>query len=332
MRYFVTGGTGFIGSRLVKQLLDARHEVVAIVRDPAKAVALRVQGVDLWAGDVTDRESMRGPMKGVDGVFHLAGWYKVGVRDKSQAYSVNVDGTRNVLTLMKELEIPRGVYTSTLAVFSDTHGRLADETYRFSGEHLSVYDRTKSIAHYQVAEPMVRSGLPLVIVQPGLVYGPGDTSAVGETLVKFFHHRLPMLPAGTEFTWAHVDDVARAHVLAMEKGRPGETYIIAGPRHTIIEAMEIVSKLSGRPAPRIHVPPVVMKAFAGTMGVLERVLPVSGEFSEEYLRINAGVTYIGDNAKARRELGYNPRPLAEGMKETLKSEMSLLGLRQIPEV
>jgi nucleoside-diphosphate-sugar epimerase len=318
MKYFVTGGTGFIGSRLVRQLVESRHEVVAVVREPAKAAALRSLGVDVWAGDVTDRESMRGPMTGVDGVFHVAGWYKVGVRDKSAAYSVNVDGTRNVLGLMKELGIPKGVYTSTLSVFSDTHGTLVNESYRFSGEHLSVYDRTKSIAHYHVAEPMVRNGLPLVIVQPGLVYGPGDTGSVHDTMVKFFRNRLPMLPAGTEFTWAHVDDVARAHVLAMEKGKPGETYIIAGPRHTIIEAMEIIARLSGKPAPRIHVSPRVMRAFAGTMGIVERVIPVPGEYSGEYLRINAGVTYLGDNAKARRELGYNPRSLAEGMAETLK--------------
>jgi nucleoside-diphosphate-sugar epimerase len=330
MRYFVTGGTGFIGSRVVKQLIDAGHAVVAIARNPGKAVELRSMGVDLWAGDITDRESMRVPMTGVDGVFHVAGWYKVGVRDKSLAYSVNVDGTRNVLGLMKELRIRKGVYTSTLAVFSDTHGRLADESYRFSGEHLSVYDRTKSIAHYHVAEPMIREGLPLVIVQPGLVYGPGDTSNLRETLLKFLRHRLQTLPAGTEFCWAHVDDVARAHILAMEKGKPGETYIIAGPRHTIIDAMQIVSQISGMAAPRIHVPPRVMKAFAGTMGILEKLIPVPGEMSQEYLRTNAGVTYLGDNTKAQRELGYNPRPLADGMAETLRTDRSLLGLLHPP--
>jgi nucleoside-diphosphate-sugar epimerase len=115
----------------------------------------------------------------------------------------------------------------------------------------------------------------------------------------------------------------------MEKGTPGQTYIIAGPRHSIIEAMEMVSQISGMPAPRIHVSPRVMKAMAGTMGVLEKVVPVPGQFTEEFLRVNAGVTYIGDNAKARRELGYSPRPLTEGLTETLRSEMSLLGLRRV---
>jgi nucleoside-diphosphate-sugar epimerase len=325
MKYFVTGATGFIGSRLVDQLLEAGHQVVAIVRNPGKAGRLKSRGVDVFAGDITDRESMREPMTGTDGVFHVAAWYKVGARDRTQAYSVNVDGTRNVLGLMKELGIRKGVYTSTLAVFSDTHGTLADESYRFSGEHLSVYDRTKSIAHYQVAEPMVRLGLPLVIVQPGLVYGPGDTSGLRETLVRFFNHRLPALPEGTEFSWAHVDDVARGHILAMERGKPGETYIIAGPRHSMIEAIEIIARISGLHAPRFHVPPRVMKAFAGTMGVVEKVIPLPGEFTEEFLRINAGVTYIGDNTKAKRELGYNPRPLAEGMTETLRADKIPMG-------
>src|SRR5579884_4023999 len=124
-------------------------------------------------------------MAGADGVFHIAGWYKIGTRDKSEGERINVLGTRNVLEVMRELGIPKGVYTSTLAVFSDTRGRLVDETYQYTGKHLSEYDRTKWVAHYEVAEPMIARGLPLVIVQPGLVYGPGDTSGVRTTFVQY---------------------------------------------------------------------------------------------------------------------------------------------------
>jgi nucleoside-diphosphate-sugar epimerase len=99
--------------------------------------------VTLARGDVTDRESMRAPMQGADGLFHVAGWYRIGARDKAEGRRVNVLGTRNVLELMLELRIPKGVYTSTLAVNSDTHGLLADESYRYSGRHLSEYDRPK---------------------------------------------------------------------------------------------------------------------------------------------------------------------------------------------
>src|SRR5574337_232290 len=124
MRYFVTGATGFVGGAVALQLAAAGHEVHALVRNPEKAERLERTGAKLFIGDVTDKESMRAAMKGVDGVFHIAGWYKVGVRDKSDGEKVNVQGTRNVLELMKELGIRRGVYTSTLAVNSDTRGQL----------------------------------------------------------------------------------------------------------------------------------------------------------------------------------------------------------------
>src|SRR6266849_4262267 len=143
MKYFVTGATGFVGGRVVRRLVGAGHQVVVVVRNPAKAADLANLGIEIYQGDVTDKESMRTPMQGVDGVFHIAGWYKIGVRDKSDGEKINVQGTRNVLELMRELGIPKGVYTSTLAVNSDTHGRLVDESYHYNGPHLSEYDRTK---------------------------------------------------------------------------------------------------------------------------------------------------------------------------------------------
>ena len=155
---------------------------------------LKALGVEIHAGDITDRETLKAPMTGVDGVFHVAAWYKVGVKEPL-ADQINVDGTRNVLKTMRALEIPRGVYTSTVAVFSDTKGAVPDETYRYDGPHLSEYDRTKWIAHYRVALPKMEDGLPLSIVMPGLVYGPGDTSGMHTALVDLLRGRLPMTPA-----------------------------------------------------------------------------------------------------------------------------------------
>ena len=248
---------------MARQLRAAGHDVVAVVRTPANAADLAALGVDVRPGDVTDRESLRAPMAGADGVFHIAGWYKIGTRDKSEGERINVLGTRNVLEVMRELGIPKGVYTSTLAVFSDTRGRLVDETYQYTGKHLSEYDRTKWVAHYEVAEPMIARGLPLVIVQPGLVYGPGDTSSVRTTFVQYLKRRLPLLPAKTAFSWAHVEDVARGHILAMERGAAGHAYIIAGPTHTLIAGMALAERITGVPAPRLHALPMVMKSLAG---------------------------------------------------------------------
>jgi nucleoside-diphosphate-sugar epimerase len=326
MRYFVTGATGFVGGQVTRQLIAAGHSVVAPVRTPSKAQDLVALGVDVRQGDVTEKESMREAMRGADGVFHIAGWYKLGVKDKSEGERINVQGTRNVLELMRELEIPRGVYTSTLAVFSDTHGRVVDEAYRYDGPHLSEYDRTKWVAHYEVADPMIAQGLPLVIVQPGLIYGPGDTSSVRTTLISYLKRKLPMVPRGTAFCWGHVEDTAHGHIQAMERGRPGEAYIIAGERCDLVGALRLAERITGVPGPRIKIAPGMMKATASLMSVVERVIPVPDDYTAEYLRENAGTTYLGDNSKAKRELGFEVRPLEVGLAETLHHEMRLLGM------
>jgi len=322
MKYFITGATGFVGGVLAQQLREAGHEVRASVRSLEKAKDLQALGVKLYKGDVTDKESMREPMTGVDGVYHVAGWYKIGTKDKSDGERVNIRGTRNVLELMQELKIPKGVYTSTLAVNSDTHGHLADENYQFIGQHLSEYDRTKAVAH-EIAKEFIAQGLPLVIVQPGLIYGPGDTSSVRVSLLNLFKGQLPMLPRKTAQCWAHVDDIVQGHILAMEKGKVGESYIICGEHYETLEAYKLAAKVAGK-RPPAAVAPGVMKIMSILVKPLDAWLP--DEYTSEGLRIIAGVTYIGNNRKAKHELGYNPRPVSEGWTETVRHEMKLLGM------
>lgn len=325
MKYFITGATGFIGGRVAEQLIASGHEVTALVRNESKAEHLKKLGAKIATGDVTDKESMRTPMNGADGVFHIAAWYKVGVKNKSIAEEINVTGTRNVLELVQELEIKKGVYTSTLAVFSDTHGKLVDESYRYDGPHLSEYDRTKWLAHYEVALPMIKNGLPLVIVQPGAVYGPGDTSQLGETFRDYLLKKLPAIPRDVRLCWAHVDDIAKGHILAMEKGKPGESYIIAGPPHTLEEAFVIAEKITGIKPPKMRLAPGMMK-FMSKLAGLFAFLPLPQNFTAESLRVLAGTTYLGSNEKAKRELGYAPRPLDQGLAETLeyvKNELNI---------
>lgn len=323
MRYFLTGATGFLGGALARQLVQDGHHVRALVRSPDAARPLAALGVELAAGDVTDLESMRAPMRGVDGVFHVAGWYKIGLRDNTAADRVNVGGTTNVLALMKALEIPKGVYTSTLAVNSDTHGRVVDEDFRFTGRYLSVYERSKADAH-RVAERFIADGLPLVIVQPGVIYGPGDTSGIRTTFRQFLARELPAIPRGTAFAWAHVDDVARGHILAMERGVPGRSYFLAGPVHTLVDAMDLAAEIAGLPPPRLKLPPRVVRGAARLLKPIDWLLPLPSALTPESLRVIGGVTYIGSNDRARRELGWQPRSLREGLTETLHHEMALM--------
>jgi nucleoside-diphosphate-sugar epimerase len=327
MRVFLTGATGFIGGRIAEKLVERGDEVVALVRSPEKAGPLREMGVEIAEGDITDRESMRAPMAGADAVMHVAAWFEIGSRDPREvAERINVEGTRNVLDLMLELGIPRGVYTSTLAVNSDTGGRVVDECYRYDGPHLTLYDETKWLAHHEVALPMMESGLPLMILQPGMVYGPGDHSGVQVAFLDWLRGRLPAIPRTTAFCWSHVDDVADVHIAALERGTPGESYIVAGPCHTMVEAFQIAGEIVGRRPPPIRIPARVQRGMARLSAVLDRVLPIPRNYRAETLRTSAGTTYLGDNDKARRELGYDPRPLRQGLAETLPAWMAEAGI------
>lgn len=264
-------------------------------------------------------------MTGVDGVFHCAALYAWGA-DSAIAERINVDGTRHVLEAMRDAGVPKGVYTSTLAVNSDTQGREVDESYRYDGPFLSVYERTKWRAHHEVARPMMAAGLPLVILQPGAIYGPGDTSSLRGFFRQYLERRLPLVPTATAFGWGYIDDVAAAHIAAITRGRAGESYIVSGPTHTMLDALRIAESLTGIAPPSRQPPPILFKAASLVMRLVGLVSHVPEGFSAESLRLLAGVTYLGDYGKARRELGYHPRSLADGLRETLDEEMRALGI------
>lgn len=311
MEYFVTGATGFLGSELVRQLVEAGDDVVALVRTPAKAETLP-ESVSIVHGDVTEKDSMRDAMDGVDGVFHLAGWYRIGIDAVETAERVNVEGTRNVLELLAELDVPKGVYTSTVAVFSDTNGAVVDESHRHDGPHLSTYDRTKWAAHYEVAGPMMDDGLPLVVVMPGVIYGPGDAGPLNPLWERYLHGNLSVIPRGTGYCWGHVADTARGHRLAMDRGTPGEEYVIAGEPYTLVEILDLAESIVGIDAPRA-ISPRFFRLFARLAALTEPFIDLPPMYRAESLRVFGGVTYWADNAKAERELGLEHRPVEEGL-------------------
>ena len=322
MKYFVTGATGFVGGVLARKLREQGHEVNASVRNPEKAKDLQDIGVKLFKGDVTDKESMREAMTSVDGVYHVAGWYKIIERTKGEAYAVNVKGTTNVLELMQELKIPKGVYTSTCGVNSNTRGKTVDETYRFSGTYPTNYEKTKGEAH-RIAEEFIKQGLPLVIAMPGMIYGLNDTSVVRTSLIDLLKGSLPAVPAKSVMHWAHVEDIARAHIIMMEKGRVGEAFIISGERSTAADMYRVAVEISGAKMPLI-LPDELLLFMSIFARPFDRWLPDA--FTSEGLISASGLSYLADDSKARRELGFNPRPIREGWTETVRHEMKLLGM------
>jgi dihydroflavonol-4-reductase len=318
MKAFVTGGTGFIGKRVIYKLVGRGYDVYALVRSEVGAEEMRAAGAHPVFGDISDVESMRAAMTGADVVFHIAGWYKIGASDWQQAEQINVQGTRNVLELAFQLGVKRIVYTSTVTVFGDTHGVMPDESYfKPGGPFLTEYDRTKWKAHYEVAVPLIKQGAPIIIVQPGVVYGPGDPSLIGDLMHRFYKGQFPIFPAPEEMvTFAYVDDIAEGHILASEKGQPGESYILAGPAMKLGEMVGLWASLLGRRGPWFSIPPIFIKPFAPLFGLVNRVIPLPELFSQEAAR-TLDATYLGRSDKAIDELGWRPRPLIDGMRETL---------------
>ncbi len=325
MKVFVTGGTGFIGGEVVRQLRDRGDEVVCLVRNPAKATAVVELGCETVAGDLGDIEAIRNGMEGCDAVIHAAAIYEVGIpaSQRQAMRDANVGGTERVLGAALDAKIPKVVYVSTVGIFGNTGGKVVDESYEHPGKDFtSCYEETKWEAH-QVAKRLIAEGLPCVIVQPGGVYGPGDTSSIGELLNQFLAGKMPLLPfPELGICLSHVEDIAAGIVLGLDKGKPGEAYVISGPATTVREAIETVAKVTGRKAPKHAIPVPLMKAMI-PIGPLVGKMMGQPPNLRELISSADGVTFWASYDKAERELGYEPRGLEEGLRATLEAEGSL---------
>jgi nucleoside-diphosphate-sugar epimerase len=315
VRYALTGGTGFVGGALAGLLREAGHDVVALVRDPVKASQLADRGVSLTQGDLDDAAGLDALCADVDGLFHVAGWYRLGSRTPQQGWRINVDGTRNVIAAAMRTGVPRTIYTSSLAVNSDTRGAVVDESYSFLGRHISTYDETKARAHDVVAH-RAADGAAIVTVMPGVVYGPGDTSQSGALFRQVIQGKRPMVSAGGRVCWGYVDDVAHGHLLAMERGVLGHSYMLAGEQASLAEALALAAEIAGTRGPTV-LPADVVRASARVAAFVERVMPLPADVASETLRTSLA-TYLGSPAKAERDLGWACRPLRTGLGELVR--------------
>jgi nucleoside-diphosphate-sugar epimerase len=315
MKAFVTGGSGFLGQHVVRKLIKRGYSVFGLARSERSADMLAALGATIVHGDITGTASMREGMRGSDVVFHLAGWYKLGAPDWTEAETLNVRGTRNVLRLAHELGVPKIIYTSTVTVLGDTRGKLVDETYFQGGPFLSEYDRTKWLAHYKVALPLIEKGAPIIIVMPGVAYGPGDTSFAAE-MMRRFYRGIPVLPGpSTTVTYAHVEDIAEGHILAAEKGKIGQSYLLTGPAIPLGEMVDFWAHLTGKSAPTVRIPAELLRPLAPLIGTISSIVPLPSLFGQE-ATATLGATYMASSDKARAQLGWQTRPLQTGMLET----------------
>jgi dihydroflavonol-4-reductase len=318
----VTGGTGFIGGRLVRRLRERGDDVVALVRSPSKAAALRDSGCELVEGDLSDRDALQRGMEGADAVFHAAAVYKVGIpkSERDAMHEANVGGTENVLDAAIEAGVPRIVYVSTVNVFGNTQGQIVDESYeRPRDGYLSTYDETKYLSH-QVAKDRIAKGAPIVIVQPGGVYGPGDHSELGNMMDQTRTGKLKLIPfPDLGLNLVHVDDVADGIVQAHDSGRIGESYVLGGQIATMRDLVQKTAEILGRKPPTRALPTAAVKAAIPIGPLVGKVMGYPPNLRET-ISASDGVTYWAKDDKARVELDYSPRDLETGLRQTLEAD------------
>ena len=318
MRVFLTGANGFLGSEVARLLRERGDEVRALVRDRDRAGDLLRLGCEVVEGDLCDEPALVGHCRGVQAVVHTAVVSDIGVsEDRREAMvDVNVTGTERVLGAALSAGVGKAVHVSSVAVFGDTHGRVADEGWQrdAAAECASAFEHTTALAQRRARE-ISACGLPLVVVQSGPVYGPGEPRALCGVLASFLSGRLSALPfPELGVCPVHRDDLAAGVLLALDKGTPGESYVLAGEPVRLGEVLRELADVSGRRPPSMTLPSGLLRALAPAAPLLSRVLGLPPNL-RELVRCTAGATYWASSDKAMDELGWTPRPLRDGLSE-----------------
>ena len=274
----------------------------------------------------SSRDAIATGMQGCDAAIHGAAVYEVGIRESEHRamYEANVIGTENVLRAALEAKLPKVVYISTVGAFGNTKGQIVDESYEHPGTSFtSYYEETKLEAHRLAKRLIAEEGLPCVIVQPGGVYGPQDHSAIGQQMNQFLAGRMPLIAfPDLGFNMVHVDDVAAGVLLALDKGKPGEAYVLGGQITTMRELIQTLARVAGKKAPRRALPTPLMKAMTPFGPIVGKVMG-QGPNLRELISSADNVTFWAKHDKAMAELDYTPRGLEQGLRDTLEAEGKL---------
>ena len=315
----VTGGSGFLGSAVVRALLARGVAVRALVRPTSPRGNLADLGCEVVTGDLTDPASLRSAMTGARNLFHVAADYRLWAPDPSEILRANVEGTRNLARAALAAGVERMFYTSSVAALR-VAGATApvDETAALRPEEaIGTYKRSKTMAE-RVIEEMVRNErLPAVIASPTTPIGPRDIrpTPTGRILLDAARGKIPAF-VDTGLNFVHVDDVAAGHLLAFERGRIGERYILGGENLSLQDLLATVAGLTGQRPPRIRLPrgPLFPLAFAAE--AVARVTGREPRLTVDGLRMSRYRMFFTSD-KARRELGYRSRPYQDGVRDAL---------------
>lgn len=320
MTTLITGATGFVGSAVLRRLLAAGHHVRTLVRSGGDRRNIDGLAVEAATGDLTDRKSLDRAVAGCAALFHVAADYRLWVPRPDEIYATNVAGTRNVMLAAAEAGVTRIVYTSSVATLGfNPDGSPADEdTLVTIDDMIGHYKRSKFLAEAEVRRLVEEEDLPAVVVNPSTPVGPRDIKPTpsGRMVVEAAAGRIPAY-VDTGLNLVHVDDVADGHLLAFERGSPGERYVLGGENMTLREILAEIARLSGRPPPRLRLPHVLVppvayaaEAWVRLRGRGEPLVNVdSARMAKKRMFYSA--------EKARRELGFEPRPAAEALRDAV---------------
>jgi len=327
MKCMVTGATGFIGNRLVNELLNLGNEVHILARSKGKAEQLFENEVTFFNGDLMDTDIIYEASYGCEVIFHLAAFANIWSKDKMLAYKTNVTGTKNILEAAFQNKVKKVVFTSSAAVFPPSeNGEEIDERFALPQNYLTDYETTKAQAEHLCLE-YCQKGLDVVIVNPPRVFGPGllnKSNSVTILIKKYISGNWHIIPGNGDSVgnYVFIDDVINGHILAMQKGIPGEKYILGGTNITFNDFFDILSKVNGKKYRLFHLPyPLILVVskfefvMAESFGKNPLITP---PWAKRYIQ-NRPLS----SKKAITQLKYNITPLDEGFRKTiewLKSE------------
>jgi dihydroflavonol-4-reductase len=309
----VTGGTGVVGRSVVRHLVGAGHQVVALARSAEAAVGLERLGASPIGGDVLDRDALGDLMKSADLVFHIAGVNEMCSKDPDHMDRVNIEGTRNVMHATREAGVTRLIHTSSASTIGEAHGTIGNESSPHRGSYLSRYERAKHLSEQLLFDEA--GDLDVVAVNPSSVQGPGRSTGTGKLILDLLNGSLPFL-VETNVSIVDIDDCARGHLLAAEKGASGQRYILSGGTFDMTGALALLARVTDRRLRPRFLPGWMASAGAAVVELGAGVAGRPPKVCREMVRVlRAGHTY--DGGRATRELGLDYTPLEDTLRRTV---------------
>jgi dihydroflavonol-4-reductase len=319
MTALVTGASGFVGAAVARCLLSENHRVRALVRESSNRRNLEGLDVDIVVGDLRQPESLRSALSGCTALFHVAADYRLWARDPETLYMNNVTGTINIMRAALEAGVERIVYTSSVATLGlNRDGAPADEKTPVTlDDMIGDYKRSKYLAEEAVMRLVREDDLPAVIVNPSTPVGPRDIrpTPTGRLIVDAAAGRMPAF-VDTGLNVVHVDDVARGHLLAFERGRIGERYVLGGDNMSLEEILREVARVAGRPAPRVRLPHGLVMPVAYLSEAWARVFGGEPLATVDGVRMSRKRMYFSSR-KAERAFAYRHRPGADAIRDAV---------------